>query len=116
MNLSYTDLLSDILSIAHYSDKEKFVREFEQMNQLEAVENCIKKFPQPLQDFIMTFGSTPEEVLKHIDPDSYRAELLLVSAESLVDFLQHIQPALTGEQKEKIASILHNIPLDERVL
>lgn len=108
MQPSYRDLLSEILTIIRYSDtkREQFIREFEYMNQLEAVENSIKKFPQLIQETIRLYGSTPEKIISHIDPEAYYYELLEVSAGSLTAFLKHIDPVINHEQKEKIAQTM----------
>lgn len=105
MEPSYNELLSEILTVADYAQKEEFIREFELMNQLEAIENSFKKFPPQLQESLLNDG-TPEKVMKHIHPDAYHEELLRVAAKALAEFLRHVQPALTIEQKEKMLIIL----------
>lgn len=105
MNLSYTELFLKILTILNYKDKENFVDRFEKMNHLEAMTNCIERLPQVVKKEIISSEVTPDLIQKYVHKDEYMREITDVSTKALSDFLQHVTPALTDFQKEKIAAV-----------
>ncbi|HSX08673.1 MAG TPA: hypothetical protein VLF93_00790 [Candidatus Saccharimonadales bacterium] len=108
MKPSYNDLFLEILSILNYEDKENFVKRFEQMNHLEAVTNCIEKLPESIKAEILARPEDPQTLMKYLSKDEYIQEVTTVSTKALGDFLQHVTPALTEEQKEKISAAFLN--------
>ncbi len=106
MEPSYKDLLLEILSIIQYREKEKFATEFEEMNRLEAMANSIERLPQHIQDEIVAKKGDPEEIKKYVPQDEHIEEITMVSSKALAEFLQHIAPVMTEEQKEKIAHVM----------
>ena len=105
MKRSYNDLFLEILSILNYHDKENFVKQFEQMNHLEAMTNCIERLPEDMRKEIIANENDPQIIQKYISKDEYTQEITTVSTKALSDFLQHMTPAFTDDQKEKIAHI-----------
>lgn len=108
MEPSYTDLLLQILSIMHFRDKEKFAAEFEELNYMEAMNNCIEKLPIHIQDEIIAHKAQPELIMKHVSRTMYKDEVITVATKALVTFIEHMSPVLTLQQKEQITSILNN--------
>jgi len=108
MNLSYNELFLKILEILKYQDRVNFVKSIEESNHWEAIANCTEKLPQAAQDEIQANPHDQELLNKYILNDTYTEELNLVSAKTLTDYLQHITPVLTDEQKEKIAAVIPN--------
>lgn len=105
MKLSYNDLLLQILSILNYADKEAFVENFEKTNHLESMMNCIERLPSFAQEDIKEHASDQQIIQKYISKEEYTQELTTVSTKALSGLLQHVTPALTDDQKEKIASL-----------
>ena len=75
---------------------------------MEAIANCITRLPQPEREEILSNPYDKEIINKYIVQDIYTEEINKVSTKALADFLQHLTPILSDEQKEKIAAIFPN--------
>ncbi|SRR5258708_39843718 len=106
MTQSFNDLFFNILSIINYHKKEDFVKEFEEMNYVEAMMNCIERLPKHIQTEVIARIAAPEEFKKYIPQEIYQQEVTKVSAEALMDFLSYTKSVLSQEQKEKIVTLL----------
>lgn len=107
MQRTFSDVLLELLTIIKYpNNKQKFVKEFEELNHGEALANLLDRLPGMIKAKIKTNGGKPEEIKKYIDPDKYIAEVTKVSAQALVNFVNVISPLLTLHQKEKITALL----------
>jgi hypothetical protein len=105
MESAYKELLLKILSILEYRDKEEYVKNFEKMNQLEAMTKCIERLPKYMQDEIIAKKDSPEEIKKYVSQDAYIKELAAVSSRALTVFIQDMAPIFTNEEKEKVAQL-----------
>lgn len=106
MALTLNELLLKVLKIIKYpNNKEAFVKEFEQLNYMEALSNCLDKLPKDVRDKIKTYKSK-EEVLRQIPEDVYLSEIMKVSKEAFGKFLEAVSPLLTFDQKEKIIKLV----------
>src|SRR5262245_53468310 len=109
MPRTFNDVLLDLLTIVKYpSNKQKFIKEFEELNHGEAVANMLEKLPGEIQDKIKASENKVEEIKKHLPVDEYRTEVEKVSAQALVNFINVISPLLTLRQKEKVTALMHN--------
>ena len=106
MNKSYRDILSEILQIVNYQNKEKFVAEFEGLNHLDAMANIMPSLSSDVREYIKINASDPEKIKKYIPQDLYIKELTKVSADALKNFIIDISSALTIKQKQEIAALL----------
>jgi adenylosuccinate synthase len=102
MEPSYKDLLFKVLSIIDYSDKEKFIEEFDRMNHLEAMANIYETLPGHVQTRFIADADDPEKVKKYIQRDEYITEITTVTVKAFSKFLDHMKPVLTQSQREKI--------------
>lgn len=108
MKFTYNNLFLKILSILNYSDKENFVKRFEEMNHLEAMMNCIEKLPEDARKEIIDNVNDKRVIEKYISKGVYMNEISIVSTKALSDFLQHLTPTITNDEKEKIAAVFPN--------
>ncbi|HEX8931786.1 MAG TPA: hypothetical protein VF810_01375 [Patescibacteria group bacterium] len=113
MQQSYKELLSKILEIINYSNnRDKFIKEFETMNHLEAVTNIVERFPAAVRERIklVSSGFLKPDLIKHkISPEEYNLELNKVAEAELYKFVQVISPVLTLTQKQKIDQLLRHV-------
>ena len=72
METSYNELLLQILAIMRYKNKEKFVKDFVEMNHVEAMIQCIEKLPSAKQEALRNKQDDPEELKKYISQDIYK--------------------------------------------
>ena len=108
MNFSYNELFLKILEILKYQDRKNFVKNIKESNHWEAIANCVERLPQSARDEIQANPHDQEVLKKYILNNIYTEELNTVSAKTLADYLQHITPVLTDEQKAKIAAVIPN--------
>lgn len=106
MKSSLNDLLLEILSVIKYRNKEAFVKEFEEMNNVEAMANCIEKLPASQQKEINFKKGDFEAVKKYIPQEVFQEELTKISAEAFGDFISHMKSVLDHNQKQKIAHLI----------
>ena len=90
MEQSSKDILLKILEIIEYqNDKEKFVTEFELLNQTEALGNLLNKLPSDVQEKISTNGDIAEAE-KNIGHDEYMTDLVVVANANLSNFINSV--------------------------
>ena len=106
MKTSYSDLLLQILTIMGYKDKESYVAEFEEMNRLEAVMNCMDMLPESIQKQIKNKEIDASEVVKTLPKDLYMQELTNVSVQSLFDLFDQMKAVLSDKQKYEIINLI----------
>jgi hypothetical protein len=107
MQRTINDVLLDLLHIIKYpNNKQKFVKEFEELNHGEALVNMFERLPGPIKVKIKVGGAKPELIKKYIDPQKYAAEVTHVSSQALVNFINVVSPLLTLDQKQEITKLL----------
>jgi hypothetical protein len=106
MQKTYRDILSEILQIIHYRDKEKFITEFENLNYLDTMANILPMLSGEVREFIKINHADPEKIKQYIPQELYLQELIKVSADALNRFIEDIRPTLNGAQKESLANLL----------
>jgi hypothetical protein len=107
MQKNFHEVLLEILTLISYpNDKEKFVKEFEELNHMETVANLLEKLPQELQEKVQKNKVTQEEIRQHIPDEDYLAELTNVSGKALIKYVEVIMPQLSVEQREKVQQVL----------
>ena len=99
-------LLFEILEIMHYpNDKEKFIKEFEEVTYLEAMTNVVEKLPQDVKTKIAACDNDPHKIKQYIPEKEYFVQLEKVTQDALADFIKTTSPQLSQTQKEKIAQL-----------
>lgn len=108
MERTFTDILMDLLVIIKYPkhDRQRFVKEFEELNHVEAALNIADRLPGPSKIKIKMSKGNPEVLHKYIDGEKYTVEMTKVSAKALVSFISVVSPLLTLDQKEKIIALM----------
>lgn len=106
MQITHNNILSEILIIIKYPNKEKFIREFESLNHLDAMANLLPRLSYEVRDYIKKYYNHPEEIKRYIPQDKYLQEVTKVSVHALSQFIKSIEHTLSLEQKEKIVSLL----------
>ncbi len=107
MKPTYTDILLEILTIIKYqNNKEKFVKEFEALNRLDAMACIIDTLPGYVQEKIKSSNNDVEEMKKLIPTNEYIVTYEKVSVEALRKFLEDISSVLTLQQKEQITKLV----------
>src|SRR5579862_3274305 len=100
MQKNFSELLLEVLTIIDYpNDKNTCIKEFEELNNAEAMFNIFEKLPSDIQKKIKAAQYNEAEVVKYIDQNEYRSELIQVSENALVKLLNDISATLTKEQK-----------------
>jgi hypothetical protein len=105
MKHSYREILLEILQIAHYQNKEKFIVEFEELNHLDAMANILPVLSHDVREYIKLNNADPEKIKKYIPQDLYLQELTKVSADALLQLTKDVMPTLNAQQKEAIAKL-----------
>jgi len=106
MQLTYSDVLSEILTIIDYPQKEKAIHEFERLNHLDALMNIFPRLSLEVQNFIEHKQNDPEIIMQYIHQDLYTQELTKVSEEGLLTLVDDISPSLNEAQREKILQLI----------
>jgi hypothetical protein len=106
MQFTYSDILSKILTIIDYPQKEKAIREFERLNHLDALMNIFPRLPFEVQNFIKNKQNDPEIIMQYIQQEIYTQELTKVSEEGLITLVDDISSSLNETQREKIAQLI----------
>lgn len=106
MEKTYKDALSDLLEIINYQgDREKFVDEFLNLNQKEALVNLIEKLPEETK-MELENSSDPLLLEKYISKEEIAEEYTKVSAKALAKFIEAVSSTLNDTQKDKISNLL----------
>ena len=114
MQKNFNELLLEILSIIDYpNDKNKCVKEFEELNHAEAMTNMLERLPNDVQEKIKAVQYDEKEVIKYIDQKEYLSELIKVSEDAFINLLNDISATLTEEQKNKIQLLLEASDKDQ---
>ena len=107
MQKNFNELLLEILTIIDYpNDKNKYLKDFEEMNHAEAMTNILERLPSDIQEKIKAVHYDKNEVIKYIDQNEYLSEIIKVSEDALIKLLDDISTTLTEEQKNKIQLLL----------
>lgn len=110
MQRNLKDIFLEILNIINYSkDKDKFFKEFEELNHTEAMLNILERLPLETQERIKAIKDQQEvieAIQKHVTREEYVPELIKVSNQALGQFLKDIEHTLSVDQKQKIAKLL----------
>ncbi len=107
MQKKFNDVLFDLLTIIKYpNNKERFIKEFEELNHLEAISNLMDKFPVDIQEHIKASEGRIEEIKKYIQQEEYVSEVAKVSKEALIKFIEVVSPLLNLEQKQRVVNLL----------
>ena len=108
MQRSFNEVLSELLVIIKYPqhNKEKFIKEFEELNHGEAVANLLDKLPTHIQEQLKGNRNLMEEIKNHITAEEYKKEVTRVAQGALLKFVEVVSPVITLEQKQKIVNIL----------
>lgn len=110
MQQQFKETLAEILEIIKYSNnREKFIKEFEAMNQLEAVTNIVERLPAAVRERIKMVSSgfsNPDSIRQRISPDEYNREVNKVAETELHKFIEVISPVLTLAQKQKVDKLI----------
>ena len=106
MQHSFGNILLNILEIIRYTnDKEKFILEFENLNQEEAILNILERLPDEIQEKIRA-NDNIDEIKQYINQEEFIVELRKVSGEALGNFIEDIAPTLTLDQSERILKLI----------
>lgn len=109
------NILLKILNRVDYSgNKEIFADEFLKNCQLEALNNLIAKLPQEKQDIIKQQLQNSNKavgglVKEYFTDQEYLEELKIVSADTLKEYIETIQPTLSSSQKDKLQLFLSSL-------
>ena len=104
MKRTIKDVITEFLTIVDYpNDKEKFIAEFEQLNQVEAFTNVFETLPKDVQEKIKQ--SKPEEIEQYIPKEAYQQELIKVTSIAFGEQIKDTLPLLNSEQKEKVIQL-----------
>ena len=107
MQPTIKDVLIEILTIAGYpNDKEKFIKEFEALNILEAILSVYKELPPDQQELVKANSDNPHILQKHIPQEAYKSALMHVTGRAIQDLVHNVAPMLSFEQKEKLNNIV----------
>jgi len=107
MQKSVNHILFEILTIAGYAnDKEKFIREFEKLNILEAMTHIYDSLPHEVQAQIKDHIDDPYEIKKHIPEEAFITEIIKVTRTALHNCIKDMLPALNFYQKEQINNLV----------
>jgi len=113
MKRTLKDVILEFLTIVEYSDdKEKFIAEFEQLNQIEAFTNVFQTLPEDVQEKIKK--SKPEEIGQYIPKDAYQQELIKVTSIAFGEQIKDTLPILTPAQKEKVIQLVAGLQEEEQ--
>lgn len=102
-------VLEILTAIDYPHNKEKYVKEFLELNHTEAMLNMLERLPNEIQDKIKAIKvetEVAEEIKKHIKQEDYIEELTKVSMDALQRFIQSLSPTLNPSQKENILKII----------
>lgn len=107
MQLTIKEVLTEILTIADYpKDKEKFIKEFEALNLLEAILIVYKTLPSEQQEFIKAHGNDPYAIQNSIPEEAYRDALITVTRKAIQDLILSVTPMLNLHQKEELNNLI----------
>ena len=113
MKRTLKDIILEFLAIVEYSDdKEKFIAEFEQLNQVEAFTNVFETLPKDVQEKIKK--SKPEEIAQYIPKDAFEKELIKVSSIAFGEQIKDTLPILTPAQKEKVVQLVASLQNEQQ--
>lgn len=97
----------EFLDIIKYpNNKAKFIKEFEETNQLEALANTLDKLPEDVQKKIKESKDNLEEIKKYLHHEAYLNEIIKVSHAAFINFVESISPLLNFDQKQKVVNLL----------
>ena len=114
MDLSYKNELFRILdAIGYAGDREAFVKKFNELIQLQAIDNLINSLPQDGQKVIrnelVTNKDNPEKVNEtlngHFSEKQIQQELEETFKNALTDWMQAVSPTLSDFQKHKLLAM-----------
>lgn len=109
MQRQLTDVLQEFLVIVKFHEnKEKFVKEFEELNHLETIANLAERLPEELQEKIKAHQGKGEILKEVFDKNEYQAELTKVSHAAFKRFVDIASPLLKLEQKQKVVKLLQS--------
>jgi hypothetical protein len=109
MQKNFRDVLLEILIIVKYpNNKEKFIKEFEELNHMETVANLLDKLSFEVQEKIKANEHNIEEVKKYLPTEEYISELTKVSNQALLNLVSVVTPLLKIDQKQKIAKLVQH--------